>query len=141
MHGRRRQRTRLGFEPLGQLGEQGGVDLVGLGQAADGLGESARLAWIDDGDGQAGFSQSGHDEALEPAGGFEDDGLGLEASELLGPLGEGLGGALDLAVLEWGAGAPIAEINLPFADVDTDVEGPLGSGGGRCKLLMVSGHD
>ncbi len=79
---------------------------------ADGDGEGADVAGIDEGDGQAGRHEAGGDDGLEAAGGLDPDRLGREGGEAGDEGGDAVGVAGD------GEGLS--------ARADVDVEGVLG---------------
>ena len=79
---------------LGEVGQDLGVDPVGLGQPAGGLGEVAGLAGVDRGDRDAGDLQGGDQGQLQAAGGLDDDqgrGQGLEPGDQGGDAGRVVG--------------------------------------------------
>ena len=78
-----RQRPDLGLGGLGEVSDDGGIDRIGLGALADGLGEGAYLGGIDDDEGEAGAGKAGSGDLLESAGGFYGDDGRAEREELL----------------------------------------------------------
>lgn len=73
-----------GFDDLGEAGEDKGVELVGLGEEAEGFGEVSDLARIDNDDGQAGGDERSDEESFVAPAGFDDDSLDFQLGELLG---------------------------------------------------------
>ena len=71
-------RTWFGTDGFGEVGDVGGVDRVALGEAAEGAGEFAGLAWIDHGDRQVCLGQSGRHDGFIATGGFQHDQLRCE---------------------------------------------------------------
>ena len=67
-----------GGDDLAEVGQDAGVDGVGLGELAGALGEVADLAGVDDDGGQAGGEQGADGGLLVRAGRLEDDALGRE---------------------------------------------------------------
>jgi hypothetical protein len=63
-----------------KLSDETGVDRVGLGELADGVGEAADLQGRDDDDGQARGECRADEGLLEAAGGFDDDALDAVAA-------------------------------------------------------------
>jgi len=57
---------------LGEVGDHRGIDCIGLGQPADGAGELAYLARVDDRHRQSRLAQSGRHDTLVAAAGFQD---------------------------------------------------------------------
>ena len=101
------------------MGQDGGVDGVGLGELAGGAGEVADLTRVDDGDGDADGGEGGGDGHLESAGCFEDDEGDAQGQE---PLDEvGVPGGV-VGVLESTAGVEGA-VELGLGDVDANEEG------------------
>jgi hypothetical protein len=105
------QRLRLRADALGEQ-RQGGGDPVGLGQQAEGLGEVAGLAGVDDGDRQAGGGQRRGGGVLVAAGGLQD--------HQRRPQGRQPGDAVGQALRVVSRGEGIA------AGADVDVAGGLG---------------
>ena len=79
----RRQGAGLDVADLVEVGGQGGVQTVGLGQFPLGLGELAHVTGVHDGHGQAGGIEGDGRQPLVAAGGFHDDELRLQLRELL----------------------------------------------------------
>jgi hypothetical protein len=73
------------------VGQDHGVDPVGLGQAADGAGEIAGLPRVDDGDGQTGDLQRRGQRHLVAAGRLPDEESGLERGQPADEGGDALG--------------------------------------------------
>jgi hypothetical protein len=118
----------IGEGPLGrtnglrEMGEQSGIELVGLSKLAGGFGELASLAWIDHGDCQAGGGEGGHGEHLIAARGFQDDEGGSERFELVKQgvdPGVIVGDPLSVLCL---AGVTQRHIEMGFSDVDATKE-------------------
>src|SRR5256885_402583 len=76
-----RQRPDPGDDDLPEVGQDGGIDPVRLGELADALGEIADLAGVDDDGGQVRREQGPDRGLLVRAGGLEDDALGGEGSD------------------------------------------------------------
>ncbi len=115
-----RQGPDLGPGGAGELGDDGGVDPVGLGVPLGRLGVGPDLRRIDDHERQAGAGKPRRHDGLEAAGGFDRDDLGLEGGEAQGEL------------LDAGAGAGHGEglldreqvnVELVFRDVDAGDDG------------------
>ena len=94
-----RQGTHDGGDDLAEMGEDGGVDGVGLGELSDALGEVADLAGVDDDGGQAGGEQGADRGLLVGAGRFEDDALRREGSHPGDELFDACGGVVE--ALRW----------------------------------------
>ena len=75
------QGPRLGPGRLGEVGDDGGIDRIGLGTLADRLGEGADLGRIDDDDRQPCSRQRRRRDGLEAAGGFQSDERGSQRLE------------------------------------------------------------
>jgi len=73
--------ARLGPHALGKLGEDGGIEGVGLGESSEGFGEVAPLAGMGHDDGKAGFCEGGDRHTFEAPGGFEHDERRAEGAE------------------------------------------------------------
>jgi len=95
-----------------QFGERLGVDAVGLGQVAHGLGEISRLARIDDGHGEAGSLQGAGQVALQSSRGLHHD----QVDELFCQSG-------DEPIV---ANVVVGECFDPATDADGGVEGLFG---------------
>jgi hypothetical protein len=67
---------------LAEVGDHSGIDRVGLGALADGLGEGADPRRVGDRNRQAGPSEGCNYDGLEAAGGLEDDEVGAKRSPL-----------------------------------------------------------
>jgi len=79
-------------------GQDGGINVVGLGSLAGGAGEVANPGGVQDADRNLGFMQRGDDVALVTAGGFADDldaGLGSQEFEQSAVTSGGVGQAVD----------------------------------------------
>ncbi len=63
----------VGLQGLAIGGQNGGIDVIGLGALAGGTGEVADPGGIQDADGHAGFMQRGGDVAFVTTGGFTDN--------------------------------------------------------------------
>ena len=72
--------TGEGFHCSGELSDEPGIDLVGLGELAYDVGEAADLQWLDDDDGEACGERGTNEGLLEAAGGFDDDALDAVAA-------------------------------------------------------------
>ena len=113
----RGQRPGLGADGLGEVGQDLGVDAVGLGQPAGGLGEVAGLAGVDRGGRDAGDLQGGQQGQLQAAGGLDDDqgrGQGLEPGDQGGDAGRVVGVAGHLAA------GPGGGVEVGLGDIDAD---------------------
>ena len=100
------------------MGQGLGVDPIGLGQPAGGLGEVAGLARVDRRDRDLGDLQGGDQGQLEPAGGLDDDqgrGQGLESGDQGGDAGRVVG----IAGHSFGAG-PDGRVEIGLGDIDAD---------------------
>lgn len=112
-----------GGDNLAEVGEDGGVNLVGLGELPGALGEVADLTGVNDDGGQAGGEQGADGGLLIRAGGFQHDALGREG---LGPSDElfNAGGRIVEAVFDpGGSGMGVEEI---FADIDANPDAAHG---------------
>src|SRR5215217_8884919 len=84
------ERTRFGTDPFGEQGDDLGIQRIRLGQPAGGTSEVADLAWVDDGERQAGAGESGRDGELEAAGRLEHDQSRGQATQIADQLLETL---------------------------------------------------
>ncbi len=119
------QRPAGGLDFESEEGESLGIDLVGLGEQADGLGEIAGVARVDGGNRQTGGAEEREGTALKATGGFHEDDLGR--AELVD-----VGDELVDAVLGVGEGPGVltgqhGNIQGGFGNIDTD-EQVLGHG-------------
>jgi hypothetical protein len=62
-----------GLDALGELSQDGGVEPIGLGVLAEGLGKIAGLPRVDQGDGQVGILDGQESRSFVPSGGFDHD--------------------------------------------------------------------
>src|SRR5207245_2321664 len=79
------------FNAAAELGQDFGVDAVGLLQASGGAGELAGTLGVDQRHGDAGQEQLAGQAAVKAAGGLDDHQLDLERSELADQLGNAVG--------------------------------------------------
>jgi hypothetical protein len=99
------------------VGQDLGVDAVGLGQPAGRLGEVTGLAGVDGSGRYAGGLQCGHQGQLQAAGGLDDDqgrGEGLESGDQGGDAGRVVGVAGHLMT------GPGGGIEVGLGDIDAD---------------------
>ena len=75
-----RQRPRLGLGRFGEVGDDRGIDRIGLGALPERLGEGADLGRIDDHDRQSGRRQRRRHDGLEAAGGLQRDDVRRQAA-------------------------------------------------------------
>ena len=68
----RRGAKAVGVE-AGEVGQYGGVDAVGLGEQAAGLGKTPHVQWVDARDRESSLEQRRQQRTLVAAGGFDDD--------------------------------------------------------------------
>jgi len=71
-------RAWFGANPLGKQGDDLSIEGIGLGEAPGGAREIPDLAWVDDGERQAGGGQSRSHGDLEPARSLEHDQIGCQ---------------------------------------------------------------
>jgi hypothetical protein len=111
------QRPGSGAHPLGEEGEDLGIDRVGLGELAGRLGKVAHLAGIDHHEREPGGPQCGHERGFVAAGGFEhDEGQG-ERLAVGDQLADSLLGIRDAAGL---AARQTGKFELRFRNIDPD---------------------
>jgi hypothetical protein len=109
------QRKRLRLECLGEVHQQAGVDLVGLGQESLGFGKVADQAGVDADDGTQGGVGQGQQEGFVTTAGFTDqDGLGRQGFE---PAQDGLFGVGNVERL-----IEVMEIKAEFGNINSDVD-------------------
>jgi len=83
-----------GLDHASHVRQHLGIDGIGLGDLAQGLGEGTGSARIDPGDGKPGFAQHAHQRALVAAGGFQQQvvhAVPLQVRQQLGMAGRGVG--------------------------------------------------
>ena len=112
----------------GEAGEDEGVYSVGFGESADGLGEVAGLARVDDCDGDSGGRDGGGGQTLVAAGGLEDDQFGGRVFEAREQLVDAL---LVVGESEGFAFRQKADVEGSLGNVDTDADRSL-LGGIHC---------
>jgi hypothetical protein len=115
---------------LGALGENGGIEGVGLGEPAEGFGEVAHLAGIGDDDRDAGFRECGDGRTFESAGGFEHDERGREREQ---PRSEFVEAGVVIGDRPRLTAGDRGDVERGCGDVDPDVavHGSLRAGGDR----------
>ena len=122
--------VRLGFDLDPKKKEGLSVDGIGFGAAAEALGEIANLAWIGNGDFEAG-GMSRHDQgAVVSARGFTNEvsafrQFGQKATVMRRIVGRGPG---DLEVIE---------VEFVFGKIDADIGG---GNSGICSRIRGCGH-
>ena len=67
------ERTDRWTNRVGEVGEDTGIEAIGLGELTGGAREVADLAWIDDGAGETGGGEFTGERGLQTTGGLEDD--------------------------------------------------------------------
>ncbi len=113
----RRQRPNDGGDDLGEVGDDGGIDRVGLGELAEGFGEVADLAGVGD-DGRQPFGEQGADERfLVGAGRFADDPFGGVGANPGDEFGDAFVGVVEAAA-EVGGSDMDVEMALGYVDAD-----------------------
>jgi hypothetical protein len=137
--------TSEGLHGGGKARDQTGVDLIGLGELADGVGEAADLQRRDDDDGKARGECRADERLLEAAGGFDDDALDAVAAQATNQ-------GRDRLLIVGNAQSSVAfeeiEIEPALADIDTDIDcgklfchecsNLLNSGSGPIRLFELS---
>lgn len=124
-----------GAGDLGEMGEEFGIEGIGLGELSEGFGEVSGLAGIDDGDGESGVDEVTDEGAFVSAGSFDDDdGDGGVLAETFGELFET--GLIVGAGPSLGQGTNM-DVELGLSDIDSDVEGNLGSVDGTDPVLQI----
>ena len=106
-----------GGDDLAEVGKNGGVDAVGLGELPGALGEVADLAGVDDDGGQVGGEQGADCSLLVGAGRFEDDALRGEGSHPGDELFDAGRRVVEALLDSGGTGVGVEVI---FADIDAD---------------------
>jgi hypothetical protein len=119
--------ARFGADGLGEVGQDRGIERVGLGQPADAFGVAARLAGVDDGGREARGGEGGHDRDLVAAGGLQDEGGRLQLPEPAHQLGDA---GLVVGHPEGQAEGPGMDVEVVLGDVDASPE----SGGGHGRV-------
>lgn len=118
-----------GFGQAGELGQDSGVDGVGLGQLAQAFGEVADFAGVDQRSGEGGIEKSIEEGAFGAAGGFQDNqggGRRLQGGDELLDAGGGVVEAPGLA-----GGIAARQVQVGLGDIDSDEEaigGRIGHG-------------
>ncbi len=107
----------LGADGLGEMGDDAGVDRVGLGEPSNGAGELAHLARVDNSDRQTGLGQRRGDDALVAAAGFHGDEPGPQRLETADQIGQAVrvGGAS-----ERGPAGAHMHVHAALGDIDAD---------------------
>ena len=118
--GERRRGLRLDIVARGELGDNGSVDAVGLGQNTDGTGVVADVAWVEDGEGEVRLGECVGQGAFVAAGGLEGDQAGLSIAAVLDEGAQTGGGGLEAPE---GSGGVSSEVEPVLRDVDADAEG------------------
>ena len=112
------QGSHLGLDGRAVVGDDTGIDAIGLGEPSSGLGEIAHPFWIDRDAGQAGLAQGLEDGSFELAGGFEHDPLGIEEDQFRDQGGDTVGGIGHTEVLV--ALAKATSRNSPLTSMPTN---------------------
>ena len=115
----RRQRADGGPHGLGEVGDDAGIERVGLGQEAGGAGEVPDLTGIDDGDREAGAGQRGRDGGFVAARGFEGDEGGRQGAQAVDEGGQSRLVVRDREGLPGGAHV---DVELGLGDIEADEE-------------------
>jgi len=121
-----------------ELGQDFGVDAVGLLQASAGAGELAGALGIDQRHRNAGQEQLDGQAAVKPARGLDDDQLDREGSELGDQRGDAVGIVGHLDLLADGIDEAV-ERRLGDVDADDDYVGHSDCGRGRIMLHVHGG--
>jgi len=108
-----------GLHGGGEASDQTGVDRVGLGELADGVGEAADLQRRDEDDGKVRGERRPYEGLLEAASGFDDDALDTVAAE---STNQGDDGVFFVGDGQRSVALKQIEIELALADIDTDVD-------------------
>jgi len=111
------QRARLRANRFSVVGQDRGIDAIGLGQLSSGLGEVSDLAWVNHGHRDLGANQSRHDLTFKTTGGFQDDQAWLKFLQVLD---QGLDAGFIVSHRQGLGDRAYSDIELCFADVDTD---------------------
>src|SRR5262245_10256965 len=129
----------------GELSDETRIDLVGLGELADGAGEAADLQRRDDDDGELVGERGVHEGPLEASGGLDDDAIDTVAAERTN---QGSDRPFFVGNAECAVAFEQMDIELLFADIDADVDGGsllchehsnlLNSGSGPIRLFEMS---
>ncbi len=112
------------------MGEDGGVDGVGLGQLSGALGEVADLAGVDDDGGQVGGEQGADGCLLVGAGGLEDDAFRRQGSHPGDELFDAGGVVVEAFPDAGGPGMGVEEV---LADIDADQDAAHGTDSGSTQ--------
>ena len=107
----------LGLDDFAEVGEDVGVDGVGLGEAAQAAGEIADLARIGDHDVVAGLDEFGGERFFVAAGGFEHNQGDVEVWQAVQEIPVALTG-VEIAAVE--VGGPGRDLKRFLCDVDAD---------------------
>ena len=111
------QRPDRRANPVGKLGQHARIELVGLGEDAEGLGEIPHLARIDRHDGETGDRERAEDGGFVAARGLQDDQCRRQRLEPRDESGKGSGGVGHLPLL---AGGMHGRIEVRLGDIETD---------------------
>ena len=113
------RRSGLGFDDFAELGDDLGIEGIGLGAFAEASGEVAHLSRIGDDDVVAGLEQFEGERFFVTAGGFEDDLGNVEVAQPVNEFPMALSSVEIAAVEKYGAGCDLKRF---FGDVDADEE-------------------
>jgi hypothetical protein len=125
-----------GLKASAVVGEDGGIDGVGLGEVAAGAGVVADQAGVEAADGDAGLVEGLEEEVFVAAGGFADDVDAGDLREVAEELAVAGAGVVVAGVLEDRMGT---EVEGEFGDVEAEMDGRGHGIGGRQPLRGCGG--
>ena len=105
---------------MGELGDDGRINAVGLSQDAGGAGIVADVPGVEDGEGELGVGECEGERAFVTAGGLEGDQAGLSIATVLDEGMQAGGSGLEALGL---SGWVSREIEPILGNVDADAEG------------------
>lgn len=121
------RRSRRAGHGATEVGQDGGIEVIGLGQTALGTSEGADLTWVEHGNGVACLLEAIDQWALVAAGGFEAEmGAGGQGAEERAMTGGSVG--------QMAAVAGPGDIEGGFANINTDMN--VGRSCHRLSLVM-----
>lgn len=122
----------LRMQALAISGQEGGIDLIGLGPLAGGAGEVANPGGIQDADQDGGLMQGSHNVSFVTAGGFTDDlngGVSGQEFQELAMAGGGVGQVVETTVQ--------VELQVKLGDIQARVDNRGSVRAHSCKYELA----